>query len=383
MKILIRHEQLKRLREGRNIPFEEMSRKLKVTRDEYTKLESTDNEVDEVTASKIAGVLKYNWSVFLLDSRPDFSIKPVDNRTFENRRSTLGKKTIIAIEESSFILSYSQELPNKEGINLPEFKDIENDSPEIIAKKIRSLTKISVKDQERFKDDSHALKNWIGFVENLGIFVSQYSLDIDDQIRAFSLLDKDSAIIVLNTSDIFSARAFSLIHELGHIIRRGSGMCDLHSSLNRDVETFCNRFAAEFLAPAEVVEEIVKQSGRIESKSDLETVVSKITKTLKISKLAVYRRLTTLGVISSGDYQKIHNKYNFLKQIPIDPSKQKKSGGANYYKLTKQKNGELYSNKVFEAYDAGLLTFPEVGNALGVSIKNIDKYRSWPAQGLA
>ncbi len=382
MKIAIKHVFLKELRESRNVPIEVMLHKLNLSKDDYQKFENVDFETDEDNAERIANILGYNWSVFLLDKQPVFK-KNVDNRTLENKTAHLSKKTILAVEDANFILSFYSGLPNKQELKLPKFEDIENSEPEDLANKLRESSGITTDVQEKFTSDSDALNRWINYIESLGILVSQYNLDLDDKVRAFSVLENGQAIIVLNTSDLIPARSFSLFHELGHIIRRTEGLCDLHSSKDKDVETYCNRFAAAFLAPAKFIDSYIQKEGKSQILSNLEWHVSKISSKLKISKLAVYRRLATLGLIDNSKYMEFHNKYlkfNFTKPVRAkteDGSKPR--GGGNFYLIAKQKNGEFYSKNVFEAYDYGYITPMEASSALGVSIGILDKYRSWPA----
>jgi len=125
MKIAIKHGLLRSLRESRNVPIEAMLRKLSISQEEYKKFENEDFEVDQDYADRIASILGYNWSVFLLERQPVFK-KNVDNRTLENKTTHLSKKTILAIEDANFILSFYSGLPNKQGLKLPKFEDIEN-----------------------------------------------------------------------------------------------------------------------------------------------------------------------------------------------------------------------------------------------------------------
>jgi Zn-dependent peptidase ImmA (M78 family)/transcriptional regulator with XRE-family HTH domain len=378
MNVVIRHELLKGLRENRSVSIDEMIHALKIDREEYIRYENSDNEVDQDFAERLARPLSYNWSVFLLKDQPKLLRATTDNRTFENTTSQLGKRTILAMEEATFILGFSQELPNKQGVKFPTFNNISD--PEKLGSEVRKLSGISIEEQEKFKDESTAFSAWLKFVENNGIFVSQYNLDQEDRVRAFSLIENNQAIIVLNTNDQISARTFSLLHELGHIIRRSEGLCDLHSSKDKQVEVFCNMFAAGFLAPLEVVKKYIEESGEKQVLLNLDWHVSKIASKLKVSKLAIYRRLATVGLITNSKYMEMHNRYNFSK--PSRPPKregEKSKGGGNYYLISRQKNGEAYTKNVFEAYDYGHITPTEVSSALGVSVKNLGKYRSWPA----
>src|SRR3989344_8128039 len=102
MKVTLKHEILKKLRESRTIPLEAMPLKLGISLADYKKYETEDIAVDSKFAEKIAGVFKRNWSVFLLDELPKQILVKSDNRTFENKTPSLHEKTIEAIEDANY-----------------------------------------------------------------------------------------------------------------------------------------------------------------------------------------------------------------------------------------------------------------------------------------
>ena len=59
--------------------------------------------------------------------------------------------------------------------------------------------------------------------------------------------------------DTITGRIFSLFHELCHIILKNSAFCDFRYNGSSELEIYCNRFAAAFLAP----EDEVKNLGEI------------------------------------------------------------------------------------------------------------------------
>ena len=98
---------------------------------------------------------------------------------------------------------------------------------------------------------------------------------------------------------------------------------------------------------------------------------------LKVSRLVIYRRFATLGIISDRDYSEIHKK--FLSEFVITrrkPEDETNLGGPNYYTIRKLRNGEAYSNTVLEALNVGEITSFEASNALGVGVSKLDEYRN-------
>lgn len=376
MKVILTHKILKELRSSRSIPLEAMPRKLGISLEDYKKYEAEDIEVDVDFAERIAGIFKRNWSVFLLNELPRETLFKRDNRTIENQTPSLHEKTIDAVEDANYIFEFVHNLITHKGLRIPKYDDVKDLDAEDLGSRLRKQSKISIEDQEKFKDSRAAFKHWLQFVESMGIFVSQYPLSMEDKIRAFSISDHDRAIIVLNTKDTLAGRVFSLFHELCHILRRNSGICDLHYSMSSDVEVFCNKFAAAFLVPIEAVNYYINSKGKNTILSDLNSFSYKLSSRLKVSQLVIYRRFATLGIISDPDYSGIHKK--FLKEFAARPKKPEdgSTGGPNYYSIRKIRNGEAYSNTVLEAFNTGEITAFEASNALGVGVSNLDKYRS-------
>ena len=375
MKVILKHKILKDLRVSRSIPLETMPKKLGISLEDYKKYEAEDINVDVDFAERIAGIFKRNWSVFLLNELPRATLFKRDNRTVENQTPSLREKTIDAVEDANYIFEFVRNLTAHKGLRIPKYDDIKNLTAEDLGSRLRKQSKISIEDQEKFKDFRDAFKHWLQFVESMGIFVSQYPLSAEDKIRAFSISDHDRAIIVLNTKDTLAGRIFSLFHELCHILRRNSGICDLHYSMSSDVEVFCNKFAAAFLVPIETVNQYVNSNGKNTILSDINSFSYKLSSRLKVSQLVIYRRFATLGIIRDSDYSEIHKE--FLKKF-VSPkeSEDVNTGGPNYYAIRKIRNGEAYSSTILEAFNTGEITAFEASNALGVGVNNLDKYRN-------
>lgn len=376
MKVILKHKILKELRIGRSIPLEAMPKKLGVSLEDYNKYETEDIKVDVDFAERIAGIFKRNWSVFLLNELSRRTLFKRDNRTVENQTPSLHEKTIDAVEDANYIFEFVRNLTAHKGLQIPKYDDVKDLAAEDLGSRLRKQSKISIEDQEEFKDSRDAFKHWLQFVESMGIFVSQYPLSTEDKIRAFSISDHDRAIIVLNINDRLAGRIFSLFHELCHILRRNSGICDLHYSMSSDVEVFCNKFAAAFLAPIGTINYYINNKGKNNILSNLDFFSYKLSSRLKVSQLVIYRRFATLGIISDTDYSEIHKR--FLKEFAARPKEPKEgsTGGPNYYTIRKLRNGRVYSNTVLEAFNTGEITAFEASNALDVGVSNLDKYRN-------
>jgi Zn-dependent peptidase ImmA (M78 family) len=108
---------------------------------------------------------------------------------------------------------------------------------------VREILKIGLDEQLSWNDSRGyvALRAWVDAVEELGVLVMQDgSMDLAG-MRGFASLHDTVPAIVLNTKDDPRARVFTLIHELGHLLRPDAS------------EQWCNDFAGELLMPRETL----------------------------------------------------------------------------------------------------------------------------------
>lgn len=89
-------------------------------------------------------------------------------------------------------------------------------------------------------------------VENKGIFIHCFTGVEVEAVRGISIFDDMNPIIGINDDDRYPAKTFSIIHELVHILKRQSTLCnDMYSSFAaQKEEVFCNAVAGESLVPA-------------------------------------------------------------------------------------------------------------------------------------
>ena len=136
-----------------------------------------------------------------------------------------------------------------------------DDDPEVLATRLRQRLGVSLADQTGWQSKYDGFNSWRAAIERLGALVFQTgatpSLRVEpNEARGFSIADKPFPVIVVNGSDPVTARSFTLLHELAHIVLRNGGVCDLHHTVSPRneidrVEVFCSRVAGAVLVPAE------------------------------------------------------------------------------------------------------------------------------------
>ncbi len=137
-----------------------------------------------------------------------------------------------------------------------------SDSPSRAARVFRSQLDVPLDLQKQWPNPSAAFNGWREAVEATGVVVLLLQLG-PDAIRGFALWSDAAPLVAVNTTFIPQARAFTLFHEVGHLLLRQDAASDEHVGRNRRlatgyrVERWCERMAAATLLPASAVRSAV------------------------------------------------------------------------------------------------------------------------------
>jgi Zn-dependent peptidase ImmA (M78 family) len=220
-------------------------------------------------------------------------------------------------------------------------------------------------EQYKWTDEYAALNSWISAVENLGVLVFQtggivtYSVS-PSEARGFSIARRPYPVIVVNGKDSVRARAFTLIHELAHLLLADGGVCDLHDS---GVEAFCNSVAAHVLVPHKsLLQELPKLSQVTWTEQDLGTLADRF----MVSREVMLIRLVAVGRASQEQYKRWKIKSSKVK-------KEKFLGRLTSPQRAIKRYGRLLPRLAFEARDRGLLATSELADILGIKIEYLPK----------
>ena len=254
---------------------------------------------------------------------------------------------------------------------LPEsFSAVED--AEALGVAARSHFKVSVDDQLAWSDPYKALREWRRCIEDLGILVFSRPLPRLD-CRGFSLWDESLLpVIVFSSREVPEARLFTLLHELCHVIRRSTGICDRKEIGDRaSEEAFCNRFAAAVLMPPEVVLAANERARRpLDSGGPLTLDdVSTLARRMRVSRPAAAIRLNSLGHDAGGVLRRLLE----LEEDEADwqPKTDGRTGGPDFYAVKSSRVGRGYAGLILRGLEAGVIDIVDTCDALGVTVKQI------------
>jgi len=215
------------------------------------------------------------------------------------------------------------------------------------------------------------LKYLIEKAENKGIFIgktiSYHKVEVNE-LRGLFIANDYCPFIILNRKDSLSAQLFSLIHEFAHFFRKTEAISNslefrkLNNNINNE-EIFCNQVAIEFFLPNE---ELLK---KYYNKED----ISKLSEIYKLSTLAIFYRLKSLGKIMQSEVDKIEKEIkqeseDYIKSLQ---NKKKKKKGGNYLNNMKDSNGDLFNKVIAKYYFENKIGYTEASNLLNFSIEHL------------
>jgi len=289
----VRPEIFKWLRESAGYSIEEVSKILGVDPKIIENIEDSNEEYEDIELGwlrKLSDKYKRQLACFFLPGVPEDEVNILTNiskryyRYSKQEPITLEtpgvKELLLAYRRARYLRSIIEEDERRE----PARYSMEDD-PEHTARMERRIYE---------SNNINAKVNFDGirkYIESYSIYVFQFDLPLDI-IRGFTLVDERPYIIVINSNDSTAGKLFTLMHEYAHVLLREGSYCNIEEGLkdNYNIETWCNRFAAEFLIPKdELLNDIM--SRKIIDDNEL----NKLSNKYSVSRYALAIRLRNIG----------------------------------------------------------------------------------------
>jgi len=180
-------------------------------------------------------------------------------------------------------------------------------------------------------------------------------LDVGE-FRGFALSDKYAPLVFVNGADAKSAQMFTLVHELAHIWLGESALTDtgLISQPSQEIESWCDRAAAEFLVPAQELK-LCWREVRQE-----ETPFETIARRFKVSPIVAGRRAMDLRLVDRKTF------FTFYQEYAARERRRSSGAGGEFYNNQNTRVGEMFATQVIFAAKSGRLSFKEAYNLTGL-----------------
>ena len=176
---------------------------------------------------------------------------------------------------------------------------------------------------------------------------------IEQSFRGLCIHHAKLPIIVINNSDAKKAQSFTLIHELGHLLRKETAI-DIWDA-SEEIEKWCDEFAGNFLMPKEDLESI--------RSIDKMATVKEHAKQFEVSPYAFLVRMRQIHAITEKSYRSFKNDL----QKDYEQKKLRNTAGGparNRSKEIKTQFGTPFLNTVMTALNDKKITLHKVSQLL-------------------
>jgi Zn-dependent peptidase ImmA (M78 family) len=248
-----------------------------------------------------------------------------------------------------------------------------------VARSIQQTLGISTNDQVACDTRRDALNLWIERTEASGIYVCREGKVDSEEARGVALTDDIAPFIYVNSNDSYSARLFTLLHELAHLWINKPGLSNLEGITRQAksgiaaIEAFCNRVAAQSLMSEHQFTTLwdARDSSHTQTNQ-----IDAIADHFNVSGEVVARRLLDRRVIRAIEYEKLREFFyrRWLKHKDEEKKKQKQSkGGPSFYLQRLHSNGRSFTQTVLGACHAGSVSLRDACAVLNVKVGHLPK----------
>lgn len=372
---------LKYARKTSGYSLEDVAKKTKVSIEKLQLYEEKKIDISVTQIEKFANLYKRPMAFFLLLKIPEGIVLPKDFRMVysEKDHPPFSPKFYLAIRRARYIQSILKDLSEtKFEYKLPVVTV--KDDVERLSEWFRDFIKIDFNKQKHWDNPSKAFRAWKDVLEEKNIYILQTNLS-KDHVSALCLTDEKPYIILLNSNEHEFRRIFSLFHEIGHILLRKSGVCNL-DDLSRNsydyiqIEKFCNQFAASTLLPLKELKEDPSVINLLQTpffnwnNDDIKHISQKF----KVSKEAFLRRLLSVGAINEENYETW--KKVWLKETEEYKKETKKDLRIPQYIKCLSQNGRAFTSFILSQFHTNRITYDSAADILNIAPKHITSLES-------
>ncbi len=382
IKALVTPSVMKWARERARFDVETAASKIGRPLEEISAWEDGSLQPSMAQARKASEVYKRSLSIFYLPEPPEDFATLRDFRTLpETVGHEYSPELALLVRRLQVRQQWLREFLLTEGHDPLEFAGSASEiSPaDQVAKSIRSTLGIAINDQVACNTSRDALNLWVERAEASGVYVCREGKIDSTEARGAALTDDIAPFVYVNSNDSYSARLFTLVHELAHLWINKPGLSNLEGIKRQAkvgdaaIEAFCNRVAAQSLMSE-------KQFSSLWDSRDASYPLPKqidiIADYFNVSGEVVARRLLDRRIIRTVDYEQLRTFFHkrWLKHKDEEKKKQKESkGGPSFYVQRLHSNGRSLTQTVLGACNAGSVSLRDACAVLNVKVGHLPK----------
>lgn len=247
------------------------------------------------------------------------------------------------------------------------------------AAELRRVLAVSLPTQTAWHSAAVAFANWRAAVEARGVLVFQSGIRPEwvvpvEEMRGLALADPHAPLIALNGGDSHTARTFSLMHEMAHLLGGAAGLSgsiDLSAPANQSLERWCNAVAAVALVPdAPLVAAAQRHGWREPTALTIEhhgLLLRALARDFGVSREVIARRLNDTGLAPSTFYTRQ------LERLQAEWLRGRPTGGPPPAVVAVARHGRAFVRLALEALAEDRLSLAEAQDLLGISLTQLPR----------
>lgn len=382
----INKDTLRYIRSTKQISIEYVKRITKFSEEKLSLWENDDSEkLPTINQAKaLAKCYHVPFAGFYMNSE-DINIKYLP--TFVNRRTMIGAER----DESAVHLAIF-DLLNDRDFYLDTKRILKETVPQFDLKihstiisdwsyQIRKYFDIELEDQFRTTSKRKFYLYLRNKVEEKGIFVQGFTGVEPTLLRGLAICDGGIPVIGINDKDRYPAKSFTILHELVHVIKRSSTICNdmLDSNPLDSEEVFCNAIAGDLLVPQNALLDYCNKKKWNEYSVE---VVDNIADKFSVSSDVIARRLRDIGMCTDTWYSDMKGLLSerFEKEREENRVAQKMgiSNGPkrNMPREAVDRTSTMMCLVLIKGYNAGLFDKADISGHVKIGVKHINNFMS-------
>jgi Zn-dependent peptidase ImmA (M78 family) len=256
------------------------------------------------------------------------------------------------------------------------------DDPEKVGQAIRDFLGVDDDNQKKAARSDRSFDFWRRKMEEHDVLVfvisgPHYAVELRE-MRGFAIAKPEMPVIVVNERDYSQGgRAFTLLHELAHIIlgesaiSNGSAEDFKATSEELRIERFCDAVAAAALMPRGLIlslPNVAAPGAREWDDDELRTMA----RSIGVSREALLIRFVSLKRATWDFYHEQRERFREeYRQAAEDKAKDKKPVAIKRPVMLMSWNGRGFTRLVLRSYYDKRITLNDVSNFLGAKVKHI------------
>ena len=236
---------------------------------------------------------------------------------------------------------------------------------EAVAARIRSALDLDLEERRTLPTWTQSLRRFIDKSDALGVLVmvsgvvknnTHRRLD-SREFRGFALPDDLAPLIFVNGADSKAAQMFTLAHEMAHLWLGTTALSNSQPDTftEHEVESWCNRVAAELLVPLNVLRSEYRPGA------ELNEELIRLAHRFKVSSLVVLRRIYDVNGLTLDEFH--HAYLQEIERLKKKPAK----GGGGFHATQSARLGKRFARALVADTLEGRTMFRDALRLLGFS----------------